>query len=65
MREAASEAVDTLLHSGDGQLCDVIIDRATMEAILAAGKKSKAAIIRDYAESTVAVANIKVAVQML
>ena len=63
MREAASEAVDTLLHSGDGQLCDVIIDRATMEAILAAGKKSKAAIIRDYAESTVAVANIKVAVR--
>ena len=45
------------------QLCDVIIDRATMEAILAAGKKSKAAIIRDYAESTVAVANIKVAVR--
>ena len=37
--------------------------RATMEAILAAGKKSKAAIIRDYAESTVAVANIKVAVR--
>ena len=34
-----------------------------MEAILAAGKKSKAAIIRDYAESTVAVANIKVAVR--
>ena len=63
MREAASEAVDTLLHSGEGQLCDVIIDRATMEAILAAGKKSKAAIIRDYAESTVAVANIKVAVR--
>lgn len=63
MRDAASEAVDTLLHSGDGQLCDVIIDRATMEAILAAGKKSKAAIIRDYAESTVAVANIKVAVR--
>lgn len=63
MRTAAEEAVETLLHSGDGQLCDVIIDRATMEAILEAGKSSKDAIIRDYAESTVAVANIKIAVR--
>ena len=63
MREAAREAVDTLLHSGDGQLCDVIIDRAALEAILEAGNRSKAAIIRDYAESTVAVANIKIAVR--
>ena len=63
MREAAREAVDTLLHSGDGQLCDVMIDRAALEAILEAGNRSKAAIIRDYAESTVAVANIKIAVR--
>lgn len=63
MREAAREAVDTLLHSGDGQLCDVIIDSAALEAILEAGNRSKAAIIRDYAESTVAVANIKIAVR--
>ncbi len=63
MREASREAVDTLLHSGDGQLCDVIIDRAALEAILEAGNRSKAAIIRDYAESTVAVANIKIAVR--
>lgn len=63
MQKAAEEAVETLLHSGDGQLCDVIIDRATMEAILEAGKASKDEIIRDYAESTVAVANIKIAVR--
>jgi V/A-type H+-transporting ATPase subunit C len=63
MRAAAEEAVETLLHSGDGQLCDVIIDRACLDAIKAAGKASKDAIIRDYAESTVAVANIKIAVR--
>lgn len=63
MQAAAEEAVDTLLHSGDGQLCDVIIDRATMEAIKEAGRASKDEIIRDYAESTVAVANIKIAVR--
>lgn len=63
MQAAAEEAMETLLRSGDGQLCDVIIDRATMDAIMEAGRKSKDDIIRDYAESTVAVANIKIAVR--
>ena len=63
MQAAAEESVETLLHSGDGQLCDIIIDRATMEAIKEAGRKSQDDIIRDYAESTVAVANIKIAVR--
>ena len=63
MREAAAEAVDTLLCTGDGQLCDVIIDRATMEAILDAGERSKEEVVRDYARSTVSVTNIKIAVR--
>lgn len=63
MQAAAEEAVETLLHSGDGQLCDIIIDRATMEAIKEAGRQPQDDIIRDYAESTVAVANIKIAVR--
>lgn len=63
MQHVAAEAYDTLLHTGDGQLCDVIIDRAALDAIYSAGKASDAAIIRDYAESTVAVADIKVAVR--
>lgn len=65
MQTAAEEAVEALLHSGDGQLCDIIIDRATMEAIKEAGRASKDDIIRDYAESTVAVADIKIAVRAL
>ncbi|MDO4261147.1 MAG: V-type ATPase subunit [Eubacteriales bacterium] len=63
MRGAAEEAVDALLHGGDGQLCDVIIDRATLDAIMEAGRAAKDAIIRDYAESTVAVADIRIAVR--
>ena len=63
MQAAAEEAVDILLHSGDGQLCDVVIYRATMEAVKEAGRSSRDEIIRDYAESTVAVANIKIAVR--
>ena len=51
------------MHTRDGQLCDVIIDKATLEAIYAAGRKAKAGILKSYAEDTVAVADIKIAVR--
>lgn len=63
MGETAEEAYDTLLHTRDGQLCDIIVDRAALEAIYEAGKKAEDEIIRAYAESTVAIANIKIAVR--
>ena len=63
MREAAAEAYESLLHTRDGQLCDVIIDKAALDAIYQAGREAKDGIIRDYAESTVAVADIKIAVR--
>ncbi|MGL6197405.1 MAG: V0D/AC39 family V-type ATPase subunit [Lachnospiraceae bacterium] len=63
MAEAARDAYEALLHTGDGQLCDIMIDKAALEAIYAAGKESKIDIIKEYAESTVAVANIKIAVR--
>ncbi len=63
MQAAAEEAFDTMLHTRDGQLCDVIIDKATLDAIYAAGKASTEPIIQAYAESTVAVADIKIAVR--
>ena len=63
MAAAARDAYETLLHTRDGQLCDVIIDKAALEAIYDAGKAAKDSIIRDYAESVVAVADIKIAVR--
>ena len=63
MPEAAQDAYDTLLHTRDGQLCDVIIDKAALEAIYAVGQDSEDEIIRNYAESTVAIADIKIAVR--
>ena len=63
MSEAAQEAYDVLLHTGDGQLCDVIVDRAALKAISEAGRNAEDAIIRDYAESAVAIADIKIAVR--
>lgn len=63
MREAAKEASETFLHTGDGQLCDIIVDRSALAAIYECGKNASDAIIRDYAETTVAVADIKIAVR--
>ena len=63
MAAVAQEAYDTLLHTRDGQLCDVIVDRAALDAIYEAGRSSKDEIIRNYAESTVAIADIKIAVR--
>lgn len=63
MEATAKEAYETLLQTRDGQLCDVIVDRAALEAITQAGHDAKDEIIRVYAESTVALANIKIAVR--
>lgn len=63
MREAAAQAFQTLLHTGDGQLCDIILDRAALAAIQQAGKDSDSPLIRDYAELVVATADIKIAVR--
>lgn len=63
MGQAAAEAYDTLLHTRDGQLCDVIVDRAALDAIYEAGQNAADEIIKNYAESTVAIADIKIAVR--
>ena len=63
MRGAAAEAQDTLLHTGDGQLCDIILDRASLEAVYAAGQESGDEVLKKYAELTVAAADIRIAVR--
>ena len=60
MRAAAEEAYTTLLHTRDGQLCDIIIDRAQLVATEEKGLASKEKIIRDYAQRLVAVSDIKI-----
>lgn len=63
MSRVAEEAVETLLHTRDGQLCDIMVDRAALEAVREAGKRSGEPIIEDYADTTVAIADIKIAVR--
>ena len=40
MAGIAREAYETLLHTQDGQLCDIMVDKAALEAIYEAGKRS-------------------------
>lgn len=63
MSKIAKEAYERMLHTGDGQLCDLLIDRACLNAVYRAGKDSGVDIIKNYAESVVAVADIKIAVR--
>lgn len=59
----AEEAVKTLLQTRDGQLCDIIIDRALLEYINKLALDSKSDIVKLYSDTLVAVANIKMAVR--
>jgi ATP synthase, subunit C len=63
MRDCAAEAYECLVHTGDGQMCDVIIDRAALQAMMEATKKNGDALLKEYAETVVAVADIKIAVR--
>ena len=51
MREPAREARQALLHTGDGQLCDMILDRAALEAVRQAGEASGNELLKLYGEA--------------
>lgn len=59
----AKNAMSVLLQTSDGQLCDIIIDKACMEYVYRLGKASDEEIIRLYCELFVAAADIKIAVR--
>lgn len=63
MREPAQEAYAALSQTHDGQLCDMILDRAALEAVYETGKASGNDLIELYAELTVASADIKTAIR--
>jgi len=63
MKLCAEEAYEVQMHTGDSQLCDVIIDKATLETIYLMGKASKNELFAEYAELKVAAANINIAIR--
>ncbi|MBB5194010.1 V-type ATPase subunit [Anaerocolumna cellulosilytica] len=63
MREIAQEAYQVLFHTGDSQLCDIIIDKASLEAIYRSGKASGNDLLLTYSELKVAAADINIAIR--
>lgn len=61
MTETAENAVRALLETGDGGLCDILIDKAYLESVKARGEKSDSPMIRKYAELYTALANLRIA----
>ena len=61
LAQAAEQACRALLQTGDGQLCDVLIDRACLEELLRLGRESSLPVLRRYGELTVAGADIRMA----
>jgi len=63
MKQCAEEAYQVQLHTGDSQLCDIIIDRAALETIYQKGKTSGNDVLAKYAELKVAAADINIAIR--
>ena len=61
----ASKAFEVLTQTKSGQMVDVIIDNATLFAIDEAGKKSESTLLKQYAQMTIDMTNIKSAVRCL
>lgn len=63
MAQAADTAYHTLLHTEDGQLCDVILDQACLKGMLKEGCSSGNEVVEEYAELVAATSDIKTALR--
>ncbi len=63
LQNIAKTSLETLLQTSDGQLCDILIDKACLETVYKIGQNSDNEIIKLYSELFVASSNIKTAVR--
>ena len=63
MRNAARNAYETMTQTMDGQMCDVMVDRACLAASREKGAQSKHDIMRDYTEQLAATSDIRIALR--
>ncbi len=65
MRSSAEEAYQVLLHTGDSQLCDVILDKAALETVYQKGRETGNELLAQYAELKVASADINIVIRSI
>ena len=63
MQKVAEETFELMLTTGDGQRCDMILDRACLDAIEAIAAHTKNKFLSEYAELKVVVTDIRIAVR--
>lgn len=63
MRDCAEEAYQVQFHTGDSQLCDVILDKAALDTIYKKGMESGNDLFQEYAELKVAASDINIAIR--
>ena len=63
LAQTAQKALNIILKTGDGQLCDTVIDKASLDALADIRSNSLYEVLKDYAELYIASANIKIAVR--
>jgi V/A-type H+-transporting ATPase subunit C len=59
LAKAGSAAWDILKDTGNGQLCEITIDRASLEAVAKAAEESGSSFLKKYAQMSADHANIK------
>ena len=63
MAAAAREAAELLAETGDGQLCDAVLDKAALTELIREGKEAKDPALQEYAALTAAQANVMIALR--
>lgn len=63
MQEHARLAYELMFKTGDGQLCDIVLDRACLQTMIDLSKKSSNQMLINYAHMKTAIANIKIAIR--
>lgn len=64
MKECAHEAYDVLVRTKDGFLCDLVVDRHCLDAILREVRKTRNEFLISYAKTFASFANIKTAYRL-
>lgn len=63
MEPAARKAYDAIAHAADTQMCDLLLDRAAMEAMLEAAHRSGVPLLWEYVRIVIFYHNVRIALR--
>lgn len=63
MQKYVDKAYRYMMKTGDGQLCDIILDKGTLEVMIMLAEKNGNKLLKEYAQTKAAISNIKIAIR--